>query len=100
MLQGAIYKHREREKQTTRRKIMTIYETLLNAYECSTMNNNLFEKTVKSLSTSSYKDGANTTYNFADGSSLDCDNLNPFELNYATFVSSDLSFVSELKKIA
>lgn len=100
MLQGVIYKHREREKQTTRCKIMTIYETLLNAYECSTMNNNLFEKAVKSLSTSSYKDGANTTYNFADGSSLDCNSLNPFELNYATFVSSDLSFVSELKKIA
>ena len=77
---------------------MTTYETLLNAYECSTMNNNLFEKVVKSLSTSSYKDGANTTYNFADGSSMDCDNLNPFKLNYATFVSSDLSFVSELKK--
>lgn len=79
---------------------MTIYETLLNAYECSTMNNNLFEKVVKSLSTSLYKDGANTTYNFADGSSLDCDSLNPFELNYATFVSSDLSLVSQIKKIA
>ena len=77
---------------------MNTYNTLLNAYECSTMNDNLFEKVVKSLST--YKDGANTTYNFADGSSLDCDNLNPFKLNYATFVSADLSFVSELKKIA
>lgn len=79
---------------------MTTYNTLLNAYECSTMNNNLFEKAVKSLSTSSYKDGANITYYFADGSSLDCDSLNPFELNYATFVSADLSLVSELKKIA
>lgn len=56
---------------------MNTYNTLLNAYECSTMNDNLFEKVVKSLSTSSYKDGANTTYNFADGSSLDCNNLNP-----------------------
>lgn len=64
------------------------------------MNNNLFEKAVKSLSTSSYNDGANTTYNFAYGSSLDCDSLNPFKLNYATFVSADLSLVSELKKIA
>ena len=79
---------------------MTTYETLLNAYECSTMSDNLFEKAVKSLSISLYKDGANTTYNFADGSSMDCDSLNPFKLNYATFVSSDLSFVSELKKIA
>ena len=79
---------------------MKIYNTLLNAYERSTMNNNLFEKAVKSLSISSYKDGANTTYNFADSSSLDCDNLNLFKLNYATFVSADLSFVSELKKIA
>ena len=88
------------EREPARSKIMTTYETLLNAYECSTMNNNLFEKAVKSLSTSSYKDGANITYNFADGSSLDCDSLNPFDLNYATFVSADLSLVSELKKIA
>ena len=79
---------------------MNTYNTLLNAYERSTMNNNFVQKAVKSLSTSSYKDGGNTTYNFADGSSLDCDDLNPFKLNYATFVSADLSFVSELKKIA
>ena len=55
------------EREPARSKIMTTYNTLLNAYECSTMNNNLFEKAVKSLSTSSYKDGANITYNFADG---------------------------------
>ena len=100
MLQGVICKHREREKQTTRCKIMTIYETLLNAYECSTMNNNLFEKAVKKLCVSSFIEGANTTYYFADESSLDCDSLNPFELHYATFVSGDLSLISQIKKIA
>ena len=75
---------------------MTTIDTLRNAFGCSTMNNNLFEKAVKSLSVSSYKDGANTTYNFADGSSLDCDSLDPFKCNYATFVSGDLSLVCEL----
>lgn len=79
---------------------MTTLETLENAYGCSTMNNNLFEKTVKSLAISSYKDGANITYNFADGSSLDCDSLNPFELHYASFLSADMSLHAELKKIA
>ena len=79
---------------------MTIYETLLNAYECSTMNNNLFEKAVKKLCVSSCVEGANTTYYFADESSLDCDSLNPFELHYATFVSGDLSLISQIKKIA
>ena len=79
---------------------MTTFQTIENAYNNSTINNNLFEKVVKSLVVSSFKDGANVTYNFADGSSLDCDSLNPFELRYATFVSSDLSFVAELHKVA
>ena len=73
---------------------------LINAYECSTFNNNLFAPAVKSLAVSSSKDGANTTYYFADGSTLDCDSLNPFELNYATIVSADLSLVKELHKTA
>lgn len=74
--------------------------TLTNAYECSTLSNNLFESAVKSLAVSSTKDGANTTFFFADGTTLDCDSLNPFALNYATIVSSDLSLVKELRKIA
>lgn len=79
---------------------MTTFTLIENAYNDSTLNNNLFEKAVKSLAVSSFVEGSNTTYNFADGSSLDCDSLNPFELHYATFVSSDLSLVAELKKIA
>ena len=79
---------------------MTTFTLIENAYGASTLNNNLFEKTVKSLAISSEKDGSNTTYNFADGSTLDCDSLNPFTLKYATFVSGDLSLVAELKKIA
>ena len=79
---------------------MTTFTQIENAYNNSTLNNNLFEKAVKSLAVSSEKDGSNTTYNFADGSTLDCDSLNTFTLNYATFVSGDLSLVADLKKIA
>lgn len=74
--------------------------TLTNSYECSTLNNNLFEAAVKKLAVSSTKDGANTTYVFADGATLDCDSLNPFELHYATYVSADLSLVKEIRKVA
>lgn len=69
---------------------MTTFTLIENAYGASTLNNNLFEKAVKSLAISSEK----------DGSTLDCDSLNPFTLKYATFVSGDLSLVAELKKIA
>ena len=79
---------------------MTTFTLIENAYNNSTLNNNLFEGAVKSLAVSSFVEGTNTTYNFADGSSLDCDSLDPFELHYATFVSGDLSLVAELKKIA
>lgn len=79
---------------------MTTFQTIENAYNDSTLNNNLFESVVKSLSVSSFVEGTNTTFNFADGSSLDCDSLDPFELHYATFVSGDLSLVAELHKVA
>lgn len=73
------------------------FQTLENAWDKSTLNNNLFEKTVNKLSVHTYKEKTNTTYIFEDGSSLDTDNLNPFECTYATFVSEDLSFVYEFK---
>ena len=74
--------------------------TLTNSYECSTLSNNLFEAAVKSLAVSAKKEGANTTFFFADGATLDCDSLNPFELHYATYVSADLSLVKEIRKTA
>lgn len=79
---------------------MTTFQTIENAYNDSTLNNNLFERVVKSLAVSSFVEGTNTTFNFADGSSLDCDSLDPFELHYATFISGDLSLVAELHKAA
>ena len=79
---------------------MTTFQTIENAYNDSTLNNNLFESVAKSLAVSSFVEGANITFNFADGSSLDCDSLDPFELHYATFVSGDLSLVAELHKVA
>lgn len=79
---------------------MTIIETLTNAYDCSTMSKNLFESAVTSLAIASKKDGANVTYQFADGSSLDTDSLDPFKMTYATFVSADFSLVEEIKRIA
>lgn len=79
---------------------MTTFQTIENAYNDSTLNNNLFESVVKSLAVSSFVEGTNTIFYFADGSSLDCDSLDPFELHYATFVSGDLSLVAELHKVA
>ena len=35
---------------------------------------------------------------FADGSSIDCDSLDPFDCEWCTYVSEDLSFVNEFKK--
>lgn len=75
-------------------------EKLTNAYECSTLNNNLFASVVKSLAVSSSKDGANTTFYFADGTTLDCDSLNPFELNWAIIFSADLTYIKDLHKVA
>ena len=76
---------------------MTMLNKIREAYECSTMSQNLFKETILSLFVSEIKEGANTTYEFADGSTLDTDSLDPFELTYATFVSADLSLVKELK---
>ena len=79
---------------------MTAFTQIENAYNNSTLNNNLFEKAVKSLAVKSYKDGSSLCFLFADNSELSCDSLDPFNLNYATFVSGDLSLVADLKKIA
>lgn len=79
---------------------MTTFQTIENAYNDSTLNNNLFEKVVKSLAVKSYKDGSSSCFLFADNSELSCDSLDPFNLNYATFVSGDLSLVAELHKVA
>lgn len=79
---------------------MTTFQTIENAYNDSTLNNNLFEKVVKSLAVKSFKDGSSSCFIFADNSELSCDSLDPFNLNYATFVSGDLSLVAELHKVA
>lgn len=79
---------------------MTTFQTIENAYNDSTLNNNLFENAVKSLAVKSYKDGSSFCFLFADNSELSCDSLDPFNLNYATFVSGDLSLVAELHKVA
>lgn len=73
------------------------YETLLNAWESSTINNNLFEKAVKLLMVNTYTEGRNTTYYFKDGSVLDSDSLNPFEAKYAEFMSADCSLCRDFK---
>lgn len=78
---------------------MIILNEIRKAYKCSIMNRNLFKETILNLFISEIKDGTNTTYFFEDGSTLDTDSLNPFELTYATFVSADLSLVEELKKL-
>jgi hypothetical protein len=78
-----------------------IFDTLENAWDKSTMNNNIFEKTVLKLKTDSFKDPFDkysTIYMFADGSSIDCDSLDPFDCEWCTYVSEDLSFVHEFKK--
>lgn len=78
-----------------------IFDTLENAWDKSTMNNNVFEKTVLKLKTDSFKDPFDkysTIYMFADGSSIDCNSLDPFDCDWCTYVSEDLSFVHEFKK--
>lgn len=76
---------------------MTTYETLSNAWEVSTISNNLFEKAVKLLAVNTYTDGGNTTYYFKDGSVLDSDSLNPFEAKYAEFMSADCSLCRDFQ---
>jgi hypothetical protein len=91
-------------KKSARKSIkesINIFDTLENAWDKSTMNNNVFEKTVLKLKTDSFKDPFNkysTIYMFADGSSIDCDSLDPFDCDWCTYVSEDLSFVHEFKK--
>lgn len=78
-----------------------IFDTLENAWDKSTLNNNMFKKTVLKLKTDSFKDPFDkysTIYMFADGSSIDCDSLDPFDCDWCTYVSEDLSFVHEFKK--
>ena len=78
-----------------------IFDTLENAWDKSTMNNNVFEKTVLKLKTDSFKDPFDkhsTIYMFADGSSINCESLDPFDCDWCTYVSEDLSFVHELRK--
>lgn len=78
-----------------------IFDTLENAWDRSTKNNNVFEKTVLKLKTDSFKDPFNKysiIYMFADGSSIDCNSLDPFDCDWCTYVSEDLSFVHEFKK--
>ena len=78
-----------------------IFDTLENAWDKSTMNNNVFEKTVLKLKTDSFKDPFDkhsTIYMFADGSSINCESLDPFDCDWCTYVSEDLSFVHEFRK--
>lgn len=75
-----------------------IFLTLKKAWESSTMNRNLFESAVKENAVQIFSDGENKTYFFRDGSTLDCDSLNPFECSYACFVSGDLSIHHEFGK--
>ena len=78
-----------------------IFGTLEDAWDKSTLNNNMFKKTVLKLATDNFKDPFDkysTIYMFADGSSIDCDDLNPFDCEWCTYVSEDLSFVYEFKK--
>ena len=87
----------EESKKSTRKSMKEstdIFDTLENAWDKSTMNNNVFEKTVLKLKTDSFKDPFDkysTIYMFADGSSLD-----PFDCECCTYVSEDLSFVRKL----
>ena len=94
----------DESKKSARKSLMEstdIFDTLENAWDKSTMNNNVFEKTVLKLKTDSFKDPFDkysTIYMFADGSSIDCDSLDPFDCEWCTYVSEDLSFVHEFKK--
>ena len=87
----------EESKKSTRKSMKEstdIFDTLENAWDKSTMNNNVFEKTVLKLKTDSFKDPFDkysTIYMFADGSSLD-----PFDCECCTYVSEDLSFVRKI----
>ena len=74
---------------------MRTFEMLKNAWETSTLNNNKFEVVVRDNAVNCVTDGDNTTYFFNDGATLDSDSLNPFECNYACFVSGDLSIHHE-----
>ena len=92
------------ENKTMKKSIKestNIFDTLEKAWDKTMMNNNVFEKTVLKLKTDSFKDPFDkysTIYMFADDSSIDCDSLDPFNCNWCTYVSEDLSFVHEFKK--
>lgn len=77
---------------------MRIFEKLEDAWDRSTSSYNLFEKTVLKLKIDKIKDGKSIVYMFSDGSSLDCDNLNPFDCNWCVYVSEDLSFVYDFSE--
>ncbi len=62
----------------------------------STLNTNYFAAFVKKHAVRSYKDGSALCFDFADGSSLSCDSLDPFSCKYAVYVSDDLQLVCNL----
>lgn len=88
-------------KRTVRKSLnesYDVFETLEDAWDRSTLNNNVFEKTVLKLATDKFKDKRSTIYMFTDGSSLDCESLDPFDCDWCTYVSEDLSFVYKFRK--
>lgn len=95
------WKESKKNARKSLKESTDIFDTLENAWDKSTLNNNMFKKTVLKLKTDSFKDPFDkysTIYMFADGSSIDCDSLDPFDCDWCTYVSEDLSFVHEFKK--
>lgn len=76
--------------------MMELISRIKNAYECSTLNNNLFEKVIKSIKwNSSYY--ADSEYYFTfDGGIFTTPSLNPFEITKGwrpAFVTADGSYI-------
>ena len=74
----------------------SILSNLEQTWGCSTINTNYFSAFVKKYAVNSYKDGSSLCFDFADGSSLSCESLDPFSCKYAVYVSADLSLVLDL----
>jgi len=73
----------------------SILSRLEDAWGFSTLSTNYFSAFVKKYAVNSYKDGSTLCFDFADGSSLSCDSLDPFSCKYATYISADLRLVHE-----
>lgn len=74
----------------------SILSNLEQTWGCSTLSTNYFSAFVKKHAVNSYKDGSSLCFDFADGSSLSCESLDPFNCKYAVYVSADLSLVRDL----